>query len=250
MKKYLVKAAVFCAVIIGWNCNKSDSFSSAQITDYIQLAPGKYIIYRLDSAVKKPFDDTGRTVRSYQAKDIVDAAITDNLGRPGWRMIRYLNDTAASGPWVLNIVYSIIPTREGMELVENNLRFIKLRLPIKNDFTWKGNSYINTQNNDQTWPYNFLDAWDYTYQEVDQPFVVKNTTIENTITVQQRDEILGFPDNPDSYSEKNFAFEVYAKGVGLVYKTFSHWSFQPRTNVFINGYADGYGITLTMIAHN
>ena len=50
--------------------------------------------------------------------------------------------------------------------------------------------------------------------------------------------------------EETFAEEVYAKNIGLIYKDFSHWVFQPRNSTYPAGYIEGYSIRLRMISHN
>jgi hypothetical protein len=68
------------------------------------------------------------------------------------------------------------------------------------------------------------------------------------VSILQRDEIIGLPDQPDSYSEINFSKEIYAKDIGLVYRKFNHKEYQPNNGGYV---AEGsYGITLTMIDHN
>jgi len=230
-------------------CKKTDTFPSAELDEYLNLAVGKYIVYRLDSTVYSDFGQT-TTIKSYQAKDEIDAAITDNLGRPAWRVIRYLRDTLATKPWAASSSYMIIPTREVVETIEENFRYQKLKLPIKEGFNWKGNTYISLYSNDPGWDYRYLDDWDYTYENVDEPFkVTGNQIVENTITVNQRDELIGIPTDVNSYSEKNFSVEVYGKNIGLIYKDFLHWEYQPP-NAGNPGYKIGYGIKLNMISHN
>jgi hypothetical protein len=64
-------------------CSQKDNFSSAQLTDYMNLSVGKYVTYRMDSLVFTNFGQTQET-HSYQAKDVVDGTTTDNLGRLTW----------------------------------------------------------------------------------------------------------------------------------------------------------------------
>lgn len=251
-KYYSLALFAFCSLLLIRCSKKNDVYVTAPITDYMNLGVGKFVTYRLDSFKYVNFGQTDTTVK-YQAKDVIEAAITDNLGRPGWRVVRYLNDSAAQGAWVPNITYSITANASTLEVNENNFRFLKLKAPVKDDFSWKGNSYINTVAPPDPLvepDFSYLDDWDYTYQNVDQPFTVSAITVDSTVTVSQRDEILGIPDNVDSYSERNFSVEVYGKNIGLIYKDFLHWVFQPRNSIYPNGYYDGYGITLRMIDHN
>jgi hypothetical protein len=83
------------------------------------------------------------------------------------------------------------------------------------------------------------------------PAKIGALTIDSTIKVSQRDEIIGNPANPNSYSERNIGEEKYAKGIGLVYRNFLHTEYQPPTPGHIGAYSDGsYGVTLKMIDHN
>jgi hypothetical protein len=250
-KFYSIILLLFAGLLLV-RCSKKDDFVSDQPSEYMNMAVGKYVTYRLDSLYYVNFGQKD-TVVKYQAKDVVDAAVTDNLGRPSWRIVRYLNDTAAKGVWAPDITYLVTISTNTLEVVENNLRFLKLKAPVLNDYTWKGNSYINTNppaNPNVDPDYTYFDNWDYTYANVGESFTSSITPVENTITINQRDEILGTPNNIDAYSERNLSQEVYGKGIGLIYKSFLHWVFQPRTTTYPTGYYDGYGITLRMIDHN
>ena len=135
------------------------------------------------------------------------------------------------------------------EFIENNLRYQKLTLPIQNDRSWKGNTFIDTYSLYSDLKY--LADWDYTYEAVGERQTIGPFEFENTLTVKQRDEFLGQDPkiSTTQYAEKNFGLEKYAKGVGLVYKEFIHWEFQgaqPGRSAFFSG----YGIKLTIIDHN
>lgn len=246
MNKVLI-ALVSVAFIFSSCETKNEILDTPQISAYNPLTVGKYIVYNLDSLV---FRNQGRIkeTHNYQVKYQVDAAITDNLNRPAYRIIRYLRKSPTT-PWQSDNTFMAINTGNTLEWVENNLRFIKLSLPLKNGFSWKGNSFIETQN-----PINgltYLDGWNYTYENVGQPLTLGNLSLENTLTVNHINQIDGDQSpNPTYYSEVNISLEKYAKGIGMVYKNFKHTVFQPGTG---SGgfYEDGsYGITLTMIDHN
>ena len=229
------------------SCKKTETYPSAELSEYMNLQVGKYVRYRLDSTRFINFGQKD-TVIKYQAKEVIDAAITDNLGRPGWRVIRYLSDTTGTSPWTPSATYSLIPSRESVEVVENNLRFLKLRLPVTEGYNWKGNSFIDTYSSNSE--VRFMDDWDYTFENVSNSFTVwNNKIVEKTITVNQRDEVIGAPADPTVYSEKTFSKEVFGEGIGLIYRDFLHWEYQP-TNGQNPGYKIGYGIKMVMIDHN
>jgi hypothetical protein len=225
-------------------CQKTDVYQSPPLSDYFNSVIGHYIEYRLDSTVFI-FYGQRDTVVKYRAKDVVEAAIVDNLGRPSYRVVRYLSDTSGTRPWVPKATFMVTPSQQSLEVVDNNLRFQKLILPIKDSYTWKGNSYFDTYSIGSTVRY--MDGWDYTYKNIHKPYSIwNNQTIDSTITIEQRNETIGSPSDSYAYSEKNISEEVYAKGVGLVYKNFLHWEYQPP-NGGNPGYKTGYGIKLTMI---
>ena len=212
----------------------------------MNLQVGKYITYRLDSMV---FVNMDTVKSSHQAKDEIDAAITDNLGRPRLARVRYLRDVAGTQPWTENMTYYITPTKESVEVTEHNFRYLKLKLPINEGFNWKGNSYISLYSSDPNWDFRFLDDWDYMYENIGQSFTTTAGPVENTLTVNQRDELLGYPNDPQGYSERNYAFEVYGKGLGLVYKEMLHSLYQPA-NGGNPAYRQGFDIKLNMLSHN
>ncbi len=107
-------------------------------SDYsFALQPGKYITYRLDSLV---FTQQGRSeeTHSYQERHLVESQITDNLNRPSFRIYRSIRDLAGTQPWRQSGSYFITPLSNAVEVIEDNLRTIKLISPIKEGTSWKG----------------------------------------------------------------------------------------------------------------
>jgi hypothetical protein len=245
MRKVFLSAIIISSVIFS-SCNKdAEVLDLPAINDYYPLQVGKYVTYSLDSTVFINFG-TKDTIIKYQVKHQVDGTLTDNLGRPAYRITRYIRNTAAN-PWVPDNTFMAVPTDFAMEFIENNMRFLKLKGPIRDAFSWKGNSYIDTYSLNSNVKY--LDDWNYTYEEVNIGQVVGTFTLDSTLNVSQRDEIIGNPNDPNSYSEINFGAEKYAKGIGLVYRNFLHVEYQPPTPGR-SGYRLGYGVKMTMIDHN
>jgi hypothetical protein len=139
---------------------------------------------------------------------------------------------------------------DSYEFIDNNLRFLKMSGPVRDGYTWKGNSYINTTT--QYAEFDFLDGWDYMYDSTGASLTLGSITLDNTVKVAQRDDIVGNPDDPNSYSEINYGVEYYAKGLGLVYKRIFHSEYQPPTGSGGTGSytSDSKGYTLTLIDHN
>jgi hypothetical protein len=245
MKRFAVVSFVFFMVFLCGCTKKIELLETASVNDYYPLQVGKTFTYRLDSTVVAPFG-TALLIKSYQAKDSIESTFTDNQGRQSFRIFRYTRDTLATQPWRFAATYFATPTNQALEYVDNNLRSIKLRAPIKEGYSWQAHTYINTN----TDALRFLEGWNYEYQNVGQNFRVFNKTYDSTITVFQKDETspAGVPFNPANFYQLDKASEVYAKGVGLVYKEFLHWTWQTTPK---QAYEDGsFGVRLRLISHN
>ena len=247
MKRIFLYIFLLVALMACLNaCNKSATIQTDQLADYMQLQVGKYITYRLDSLVWINFG-TQDTIFSYLARDVIDDSITDNLGRPSWRVVRYISDTSGIAPWTPIETYMITPTPQATEVVENNLRFIKLVLPVVTGYNWMGNSYIDTRSafSDLTW----MDGWNYVYDSVGMPYNLPTQVVPNSIIIRQDNDSSGAV--ADSvFSTRTFSEEVYGKGIGLIYKNLLHWEYQPPNINVPVGSTTGFGITLTMVDHN
>ncbi len=238
--------AAFLLMALMASCNKqSETFSTAALSEYFPLKTGTSLLYRLDSTVPAPFG-TALIIKSYQAKDSIESTFTDNEGRLSYRIFRFIRDTAGIKPWAFAATYVATPVGNRIEYVDNNLRFIKLQQPLRDDYNFKAHSYIDTRSLNST--INYLDDWDYRYQNTGMPFTIKGKTFDSTITVFQHDETT--PDIPFTtsipYQQRNYGIEVYAKGVGLIYKEFLHWTWQSTPPP--SKYEDGsFGVKLTYI---
>ena len=229
------------------SCKKENAtFTTASVNDYFPLQVGKYITYDLDSTVFTNFNQT-ETVRHYQAQYKVEDTTTDNLGRSGYTIYRYLRSDSTQN-WTIDNVFTAFPTKNSVEYIQDNLRFIKLMTPINEGFSWKGNSHLAFD------PYRsyvfanpaFMEDWNYTYQDVNTPLTVGSKTFDNTITVFEVSDSTGDPKiSGTQYAEKTYAIEKYAKEVGLIYKDFIHWEYQGTDNTY-----KGFGEKLSIIDYN
>lgn len=226
--KYQSWVILFLAVLITACTEKKLDLESPALAEYFPLQKGKYITYRLDSTVLTQFGrDT--TVRTYRVRDLVDDAYIDASGRTAYRIVRSMSNANGTAPFVPAYTFSAIPQKtDWVEYVDNNLRFMKLRFPILEGFEWRGNSFIDASSLNS--PVRYLADWKYVYQNVGQPFTVNGKTYPNTITVLQRDEVVpAGPFNPQFFKQYDYSIEVYASGIGLIYKNFDHKVWQPPT---------------------
>jgi hypothetical protein len=230
-------------------CQKeTETFRSEKISDYYPLQIGRIITYKLDSTVYVNLS-TVKEVHSYIVKDKIDATITDNLGRLSYKVRRSIRSNTDTTKWSDMGSYLVTNDSTQLEVVQDNLRFIKLREPITKGFNWRGNSYINTLTTPEL---QYLNYWEYEYEQVRRPFTINGISYTETITVNQQNDSLGSPGDKKYYYEIIFSKEVYSKSIGLIYKEFLHEGWQPGNINSPAGYyeANSYGLKLTMISNN
>jgi hypothetical protein len=246
------------AIVALFSCNKKEEYVTDKLSDYIPLTPGKYITYRLDSMV---FTNFGRNteIHRYQVKHVIDALITDNLGRPSYRVYVYIRDSTGLQPWQpAGNTYYITPLADQVEVIENNLRFIKLHAPVTDAFTWKGNKYLpsDTCGGPYCPIYKFsnddeIQDWDYYYDGGPASFSYLGINYSNVISIEEANESFNVPITvPTSYAAKTRSVEKYSKNIGLAYREYTLWEYQPNTGNPAGPYSTGFGITMWMIDHN
>lgn len=240
--------------IFAMGCNKSEELTSESLSDYMPLQTGKYITYRLDSTVFVDFN-TVSEVHYYQEKHVIDIPVPDALGRPSYRVFRYIRDSAGTQPWSPAGSYFLTPTATTIEKIENNLRFVKLSMPVKQDFTWNPNHFL--PDNPLRALYSFqndgdmeMEDWNSYYASVGETDTLYGKVIHDVITVNGVDRLENVPINVNVYASLDYQQEKYAKGIGLVYQEWAMWDFQPPHDNIPSAQKHGFIIKRTMIDHN
>ena len=250
-----MRARFFCALLLlvtASSCkHEIETFPSASLSDYLPLSVGKYITYQLDSTV---FTNLGQNeeLHHYQEKQEVAEQFADNLGRPSFRINRYIR-TADSLDWQVVGTFFITPLDKTVEVVEDNLRTVRLALPIKQGFSWKGNQYLPYA------PYGNLydfqsdinfdpSTWDFTYESIDDTLSLNGQTLSNVVTVKQVDDETSWGDS-SLITNKTFSEDKYAKGIGLVYQELIMRERNPNTGD-TGSFQVGFGVKRTMLEHN
>lgn len=235
---------IFLLTILFFSSCKKQIIPSEDVTmgkEYYPTSIGHFIEYHVDSLF---YDDFNKKVdtATYQLKDIITDTFTDNEGRLSQYVIRYkrYNDTL---PWESHSTYYITQTSFRMEVIEDNLRFIKLVFPVKENQRWYGNTYIPTKLNSEL---QWLDQWYYKYEKINESFDTGFMLSNHTVTVNENDYHQGDPDtDPDHYASKIYAKEVYAKQIGLIYREIENWVYQPTRK-----YRNGFKIIFRTTNHN
>ena len=232
-------------IITLFSCKEVEQLDVVRASELYPLAVGKSFIYRLDSTQPASFGSSLIT-KSFLAKDSVDGSFIDAVGKRSFRIFRYLRDTAQTKPWTFAATYSAHFDSTNVEYVDNSLRFVKLANPVSFNTSWKGNILINTI---LPSPYYFLDNWNYTYENMNEPFTTpQGITYNNTYTVFHEDMQTPAVFAPLQYNAKSYSKEVYAKGIGLVHKEFLYWIWQP-TPAPARYQDDAYGVKMSLISY-
>ncbi|RYY98190.1 MAG: hypothetical protein EOO11_08800 [Chitinophagaceae bacterium] len=241
------------ALVIGACKAKKDDFVPETPSAYVQLSPGKSITYLLDSTV---FVQSGRVQEHhrYQERHTVDAAVTDGLGRPSWRIFRSLRDSAGTGAWTPAGTYLMTLTAGTLELIEDNMRSIRLSTPVKTGTTWKGNRYLATEPYALLYNFSNDDApgfadWDFSITASGETATINGRSYEAVATLNGPDESLNEPITiPSSFGYRTYLSEQWAVGVGMIYQNYILWEYQPNPNG--TPYRIGFGVERSILDHN
>lgn len=193
--KYLIIITALTAFIS--SCKKNEDQAPLYLGyDYFPVNTGRVLIYDADSTITDEFTQA-TTMHHFQIKEVIDSTYLDNENRPTQRIERYMRDSA-NAPWVIFKVWSATLTNTRAERYEDNVRYVKLVFPVKQDIHWNGNA-LNTN-----------DALDYMYTEVNSAMMLNNASYDSVLTVLQDEE--------DNLIEHRYFMEQYAAGVGMIYK--------------------------------
>lgn len=201
--------------------------------DYFPLQVGKYILYDVDSIV---YDDASRTtfINSYQMRyDVVDS-FNDNAGRVSYTINVHIRPETDE-PFTPRDVIHVTKTASGLEWTQSNAKILKMAFPVSENTTWNGMAFIQLRepgmDEYNTQRYN----WDFKYERIGADFDPGNNMFYNTVTVNGIDEVTNQPDD-SVYADRNYYQEVYAAGIGMVYRERIFWVYNPGTALYKKGY--------------
>ena len=125
MKKNFLFFIISFILIGSISCKKTfDVIESENVSSYVPLALGKYIMYQLDSTVYTNLG-ASKEVHSYVIKDTIQSITTDNIGRKAFSIIRLMRNKVDTNNWIHVDAYLAIADSTSLEWIESNKRFIK-----------------------------------------------------------------------------------------------------------------------------
>lgn len=173
--------------------------------DYYPLEVGMTKIYEVDTIKYSPVYEDGKKSFRTELMETITGTFTDAGGREAFRIERFTRE-GPTKPWSpINFHYAV-KDKSHVELVENNLRFIKMSFPLRLGATWNGNAYIAADND----TFAFYQDWEYEVTTIHGPANVKGIDYDSTVTVLEVDD--------ENLLERRYSVAQFAKNTGLIFR--------------------------------
>jgi hypothetical protein len=203
MKRYnrIFSSLLIFISFLAYNSCKKETVTATPISlNYFPTGVGSWREYEVDSIYHGDNDNNNDdSVYSYHfyIREIIDSVFEDIQGRTIQSIKRYRrNDTLQS--WSLSNVWTQFLSPVNAYRTEDNISLHKLSFPINSSVTWNANDA------------NTLDEESNFYEYFHEPGKFNYHNFDSTLSVIQADE--------NNYVLRLFGNEIYATGVGLVYK--------------------------------
>ncbi|WP_306639785.1 hypothetical protein [Sanyastnella coralliicola] len=203
MKVFLpILFTILTGVAILSGCAKETDFEAIDLGyDYFPNTEGTFIEYEVDSI---NYGIEVDTVHFY-LKEVIAEEFIDDEGNLATRIERFKKFNM-DDEYVLTDVWVQKRTSTTAERIEENFRYVRLAFPVEAGEVWDGNAY------------NIEEAWDYTYTSIGGSYNNGVLPFSNTLRVRQRENI--------NLVDQESAWEVYARGIGLVHKKLTDLNYQ------------------------
>ena len=241
----IILAGAFCFTTF-FSCKKTTVATGDQTVNYFPISLGKYVTYDVDSVVYIGDTLCNQYETRTQLKYAIDDTFRDNLNR-----LSYIMDVFSrqddGGKWVairtILLTQGIIPPlvlpapagvpTSNILYSQDGTQYEKLVFPIVNGQSWPGNQFVSSV--DPSLQY--LQNWTYSYQDLGKPYNNGYNNYQNTVTVLEDNESVNYPQIDSALTAyRIYEKEIYAYNVGMVYKEFTHWTYQPYNAKCVNGF--------------
>ena len=200
INRFIIFVYISVTVLFFSGCGKETIIIPATSFNYFPVEKGKWVEYIVDSTYHSENDNgNDDSVYSYhfEIREEIDSSYTDDSGRINQIIKRYRRYNPASS-WSLTNIWTQSLSTSSAYRTEDNITYHKLSFPINSTIMWNGNDA------------NTFDEELYYYDYFHEPAIYNSLSFDSTISIIQVDE--------NNYVEKVYGREVYAAGVGLIFK--------------------------------
>jgi hypothetical protein len=219
--RFIIFLVILIGIFITCACEKENIENNVFFgTEYFPLDTGNYIIYKItEITIDAPsnYYDTAE----YYIKEVFESKIIDNQDDEAVRIERFKR-TESNQNWVINNVWSAKIVNNSAQKVEENLRYVKIRFPAKENLSWNGNLF------------NELPDESYSITSIHTEFEINEFYFDSCLTITHTFS--------ESLINKDFEAEIFAWNIGLVYKEITNLNSQevifdvPIENRITTGY--------------
>jgi hypothetical protein len=194
--KHFLKYLIFCAAITIASCDSSDERGLLDASkDYQPLQTGHFQLYDVLEVIYTL--GVPETLK-YELKTVISDSFPNATGGYTYVMQRSKRNEGQQNFFPLD-TWSIRVNDSEVVVQEQNISFVKIRLPAEKNVEWDGNLY-NTLGEDF-----------YLIEDAKTPYELNGTTFDDCVVINQND-------NNDYVVYLDHRKEVYAKHTGLIYK--------------------------------
>ncbi len=188
--------------------------------EYFGMEEGRYVVYDVTEIIHDDALNLHDT-SIYQLKTVWADTFVDNQNRVAREFHRYVRPTE-NDPWVLQDVWSGIIDGIRAELVEENQRVVKLVFAPTQNKIWDANAY--NQDEERI----------CFYRDIHSDTLIDNAAFDPTLVVEQ--------DQFNSLIDSVHRYDMYAKGVGLIYKYDRdlHYQINGQSQIYLNEGTEKY----------
>lgn len=188
--------------------------------EYFGMEEGRYVVYDVTEMVHDDALNLHDTTY-FQLKTVWADTFVDNQDRVAREFHRYVRSTDTD-PWVLQDIWTGLIDGVRAELVEENQRVVKLVFSPTQNKVWDANAY--NQEAEQT----------CFYRDIHGDTIIGNTSFDPTLVVEQ--------DQFNSLIDSVHRYDMYAKGIGLIYKYDRdlHYQINQQSQIYLNEGSEKY----------
>ena len=198
--KYISIIIILTIFIFGCNKDNTDiSKKSITYQDYYPTNTFQNRIYKVQKIIIDVPSEYYDTL-NYYIKEVFDSVFIDAAGDTAICIKRFqrMSEDAA---WQISDIWFANVYENELHIIEENIRYVKLKNPVQVDYSWDGNLY-NTIDS--------LHSTEYWYSSINTNIVYNNLTFDSVVVITQLYD--------STLIDKLVFQEKYAKNIGLIYK--------------------------------